>query len=60
MIYYATTMDARIALLNSGVYEWFDFKYNENGNSEFENEVVEWLWLNDASPEQAAAHFGVE
>lgn len=48
---YTTATDARIALINSGVLEMFDY--------DSLTEVTEWMFRNDATPEQAAEHFEV-
>lgn len=51
---YETVTDAFNALINSGVIEWFDV-------DEYDlNEVAEWMWRNEATPDQAAEHYGVE
>lgn len=52
MTTYNSVNDAKTALVNSGVIEWFDFNQSDN--------VVEWMYRNDATPEQAAKHFSVE
>ena len=49
---YTTVADAKTALENSGVFEWFDY--------DMLDEVAEWMYRNDASAEAAATHFGVE
>lgn len=51
---YTTATDAQTALINSGVFEWFDF---EQGHSE--DQVAQWMYENKASADQAAEHFGV-
>lgn len=49
MSIYNTIQDAETALVNSGVFEWFDYDQLED--------VAEWMYRNDATPEQAAEHF---
>ncbi|WP_201174063.1 hypothetical protein [Halorhodospira halophila] len=51
MAYYATTEDAKTALDNSGVVELFDDDTRER--------AIRWMWSNNATPEQAAAAFGL-
>ena len=50
---YTTKTDARVALTNSGVYEWFDFDAID------EEAVIEYMYREHATPEQAAEHFEV-
>jgi hypothetical protein len=50
---YNSINDAKVALQNSGVFEWFDFDEIP------EKTVYQWMYENDATPEQAAQHFGV-
>lgn len=50
---YTTINDAHTALINSGVFEMFDFDVIEF------DDVVRYMWNNDATPEQAAEYFGV-
>jgi len=50
---YNSINDAAAALTNSGVYEMFDF------DAVAESDVVEYMYRNDATPEQAAEHFEV-
>lgn len=50
---YISINDAHTALINSGVLEMFDFDLTS------EDEVVEYMYRNDKTPEQAAEHFGV-
>ena len=50
---YNSINDASTALINSGVFEMFDFDVIIYDN------VVGYMWINDATPEQAAKHFGV-
>ena len=47
---YTTIDDAKTALTNSGVVEMFEYEKLD--------EVAEWMWRNDATPEQAARKFG--
>jgi len=47
---YTTIDDAKTALGNSGVVDFFD--YDEL------DEVAEWMWRNDATPEQAGEALG--
>lgn len=47
---YTTVTDARDALTNSGVIEWF-------GDDTDLNAVAEYMYRNDATPEQAVAEF---
>lgn len=55
---YESIQDAATALDNSGVVEWF---YQAGFDTdEKELQVHEWMWRNDATPEEAAHHFGVE
>ena len=50
---YHTTGNARTALINSGVFEMFDF-------DEIHYEcVVGYMWANNKTPEEAARYFGV-
>lgn len=51
---YTSITDAHTALINSGVEEWFEFEQLDQ-----DGEVVRWMYDNDATPEQAADHFGV-
>ena len=51
---HSTINDVKVALQNSGVYEWFDFDQVE------EKAVYQWMHENDAVPEDAAKHFEVE
>ena len=51
MTNYQTITDAKTALTNSGVYEWFDIEQLDD--------VVKFMYENDKSPEEAAQHFGV-
>lgn len=46
-----TVQDAKTALQNSGVYEWFDFE------TVSEKDVVEYMYRNNATPEDAAIKF---
>jgi len=48
---YVTVTDARTALQNSGVYEWFEGIETD--------QVSEWMWRNHATPDEAAEHFDV-
>jgi len=48
---YPSITDAHDALINSGVLEMFD--------GEDLDEVAQWMMNNQATPEQAANHFGV-
>lgn len=48
---YNTILDAKTDLQNSGVYEWFDFEDMS------ESDVVEWMYRNDATSDQAAEYF---
>jgi len=48
---YNSITDAKTTLDNSGVAEWFDYDSLE--------EVVSWMYNNDATPEQAAEYFEV-
>lgn len=50
---YISIKDAHTALINSGVFEWFDFDVIIIDN------VVGYMWINGKTPEQAAEHFGV-
>lgn len=50
---YKSINDAHTALVNSGVFEMFNFDVIIIDN------VVGYMWINDATPEQAAEHFGV-
>lgn len=50
---YETIQDAKTELQNSGVYEWFDFDVVS------EKDVVEFMYRNNATPEQAAVKFNV-
>lgn len=50
---YKSINDAYPALVDSGVFEMFDFDVIIIDN------VVGYMWINDATPEQAAEHFGV-
>jgi hypothetical protein len=50
---YETITDARTELQNSGVFEWFDFDVVD------QQVVADWMWRNNATPEQAAEHFQV-
>ena len=50
---YNSINDAHTSLINSGVLGMFDF------NLISEDEVVEYMYRNDKTPEQAAEHFGV-
>lgn len=50
---YNSINDAHTALVNSGVFEMFDFDVIIIDN------VVGYMWINDKTPEQAAEHFGV-
>lgn len=47
-----TLNDALTALTNSGVNEWFDINDLDD--------AAEWMYTNDATPEQAAKHFNVD
>lgn len=49
MANYQTINDAKTALTNSGVYEWFDLDRLD--------EVAEYMYRNNATPEEAAKHF---
>ena len=51
MANYQTITDAKNALANSGVYEWFDIKQLDD--------VIEYMYRNNTTPEEAAQHFGV-
>ena len=51
MTNYQTINDAKNALTNSGVYEWFDL--------DMIDDVVEYMYRNNATPEDAAKHFNV-
>lgn len=48
---YNSINDAHAALINSGVLEWFDFDVINI------DDVVEFMYRNDKTPEQAAEHF---
>ena len=50
---YNSINDASTALINSGVLEMFDF------DEIIYDDVVGYMWTNDATPEQVAEHFGV-
>ena len=50
---YKSINDAHTALVNSGVFEMFDFDVIIIDN------VVGYMWMNDKSPLEAAVHFGV-
>jgi hypothetical protein len=51
---YDTLNDAYTALINSGCLEWFgDIPTDVNSH------VVNWMYRNDATPEQAAEYFEV-
>ncbi len=52
MTTYNSVNDAKTALNNSGMVEWFEFDQLDV--------AAEWMFRNDATPEQAAKHFGVE
>jgi len=49
MATYNSIQDARTELVNSGVIEMFDY--------EMLDEVIEWMYRNDATPLEAASHF---
>lgn len=51
---YNSMSDAKVALQNSGVFEWFDFDQLE------EKAVYQWMYENDKTPEEAAKHFDVQ
>ena len=50
-IMYNSILEANTTLINSGVVEMFDF--------EMIDEVSEYMYKNDATPEQAAKYFNV-
>ena len=50
---YKSINDAHTALVNSGIFEMFDFDVIIIDN------VVGYMWMNDKSPLEAAVHFGV-
>ena len=51
---YNSIKDAQVAMDNSGVQEWFVGFSDEKMDS-----VIEWMWRNDKSPEQAAEFYKV-
>ncbi|MDY0191000.1 MAG: hypothetical protein RBR22_09735 [Desulfuromonas sp.] len=50
---YKSINDAHTALVNSGVFEMFNFDVIIIDN------VVGYMWINDKTPLEAAVHFGV-
>lgn len=50
---YKSINDAHTALVNSGIFEMFDFDVIIIDN------VVGYMWINDKTPEEAARYFGV-
>jgi hypothetical protein len=48
---YNSINDAETTLGNSGVFEWFEYEMLEA--------VAEWMYHEDATPEQAAEYFEV-
>jgi len=50
---YNSINDAHTELINSGVFEWFDFDVINI------DDVVGFMYRNDKTPEHAAEHFGV-
>ena len=59
---YTTTLDASVAIDNSGVNEWFYAAWFDGDNDAYDEkmiEVFEWMWRNDKTPAEAAAHFQV-
>lgn len=52
---YESVLDAKNAMTNSGVYEWFiDFNEDEM------NEVYEYMWRYHMSPEEMADHYSLK
>ena len=51
---YNSINDAHTTLINSGALEMFDFDVINI------DDVVEFMYRNDKTPEQAAEHFGIQ